>query len=108
MIVRYIDYMRSMSLESRTAEIRLAQFDKFAYERVPEGVGITKELADEWGKIRSNETPNNRYQRISLLRRFSSFLQLHGIDSYLPKLPKYNKNAFMPYINADFDDLYWS
>ena len=90
--------MRSMSLESRTAEIRLAQFDKFAYERVPEGVGITKELADEWGKIRSNETPNNRYQRISLLRRFSSFLQLHGINSYLPKLPKYDKNAFMPYI----------
>ena len=34
--------MRSMSLESRTAEIRLAQFDKFAYERVPEGVGITR------------------------------------------------------------------
>ena len=98
MIVKYIDYMRSMSLESRTAEIRLAQFDKLAYERVTEGVGITKELADEWGKIRSNETPNNRYQRISLLRRFSSFLQLHGIDSYLPKLPKYDKNAFMPYI----------
>lgn len=83
--------MRSMSLESRTAEIRLAQFDKFAYERVPEGVGITKELADEWGKIRSNETPNNRYQRISLLRRFSSFLQLHGIDYICPSYPNITK-----------------
>lgn len=98
MIAKYIDYMRSLSLETRNAEVRLAQFDKLAYERRAEGVGITKELADEWGEIRANEKSNNRYQRISLLRRFSSFLQLYGIDSYLAKLPKYDKNAFTPYI----------
>lgn len=64
MIVKYIDYMRSMSLESRTAEIRLAQFDKLAYERVTEGVGITKELADEWvrsGQMRLQIIAINEY-----------------------------------------------
>lgn len=60
-------------------------------------VGISQDLSDAWCCKFPGESEKNRYYRIIVLRGFSSFLQILGYDSYIPKLPKYQSN-FTPYI----------
>lgn len=75
----------------------LVSFDKLALERDEEVVGISKELADEWGKKGLNESEINKYKRIQALRLFASFLSKIGYPSYIAQLPKL-RTDFTPYI----------
>jgi len=97
LIDQYIEYKRSLGFGTRNIQTRLHCFDTLAVERNEKTIGITRELAEDFGKLSPTETQTNRYTRICLLRGFSAYLQLIGYESYVPKLPKY-KSTFIPHI----------
>lgn len=97
LIAQYIDYKDNMGCKTIVMEYILKRFDKFAFERKETNVGITKELSDAWCYKLPGESEENRYYRIVVMRGFSSFLQIIGYDSHIPKLPKQQLN-FTPYI----------
>ena len=97
LITQYIDYKDNMGCKTIVMEYILKRFDKFAFERKETNVGITKELSDAWCYKLPGESEENRYYRIVVMRGFSSFLQIIGYDSHIPKLPKQQLN-FTPYI----------
>lgn len=96
-IEQYMDIQISLGYKPRERGSILATFDKWALERNEEVVCLSKELADEWGRIRPNETEINRYKRIQGVRLFAFFLCKIGQPSYISTLPRF-KTTFTPYI----------
>ena len=96
-IRQYIEYKRSMGFKMEDTDERLRRFDTLTIERQENTIGISKELFDAWSCPFPEESACNRYSRINILRGFSSWLQLAGYDSYIPKMPEYN-STFTPYI----------
>ena len=97
LIEQYITYKRSLGFKMEDTEERLRRFDRLTVIRGETSIGISKELFDEWGTPFPEESDVNRYIRISILRQFSSYLQVIGHNSYIAKLPKY-KSTFTPHI----------
>lgn len=97
-IARYIDYKRSLGFKMEDVDERLRRFDRLTMERGEATVGISKDLFDAWSIPLPMESETNRYSRISILKGFSSYLQLMGYESYVPsRLPKY-RSCFTPHI----------
>lgn len=97
LIAQYIKYKQSLGYKMEEVDERLRRFDRLTIDRRETEVGITKELAEAWSTPYPLESDNTRYGRISMLRGFSSYLQLLGYASYIPRLPKH-KNVFVPHI----------
>jgi integrase/recombinase XerD len=107
LIRQYIAHKRSLGFKMEDTEERLRRFDRLTITRKETSIGISKELFDEWGTPFPEESDVNRYSRISLLRQFSSYLQMIGYNSYIPKLPKY-KSTFIPHIftKAEIESIF--
>lgn len=99
---------RKLGYKYTTNEQYLRSLDRFATLKGETSIGFTKAFADEWGIKRPNETETNRGTRISILSYFSSFLRDIGIDSYIPKIPPYQKPKFIPCIfsNLQMDRIF--
>ncbi|WP_182981006.1 tyrosine-type recombinase/integrase [Sphingobacterium sp. UME9] len=72
--------------------------DRFMLINANSQIGITKEIADKWCAARNNENEHTRYGRTASLRQFSQYLRNLGFNSYIPQLPKFPNNTFVPYI----------
>src|SRR5690606_9089991 len=65
-----------------------------------ETVSLSRELVEEWGVLRMNESEINRYNRIQGVRLFASFLCKVGYPSHIAALPRL-RSTFTPYIFTD-------
>ena len=97
LIVQYVNHKRSLGYKMEETEERLRRFDQLTIDRGETAIGISRELADAWSEPFPMESDNARYGRISILRGFSSYLQMLGYTSYVPRLPKH-RNLFVPHI----------
>lgn len=97
LIKQYIAYKRSLGFKMEDTEERLRRFDRLTITRGDISIGISRELFQQWSIPFPSESDVNRYGRISILRQFSSYLQMIGYHSYIPQLPKY-KSTFIPHI----------
>jgi integrase/recombinase XerD len=100
LIQHYIAYKRSLGFKMIDRTDFLNRIHRL--KSVPETLttGLTKEMFDEWSILAPGESEAHRYGRIMLLRAFSTYLQMIGYDSYLPKAPKF-KSTFQPHIYTD-------
>ena len=96
-IEQYIAFKRGLGFKYETEEIIFSIFDRFTIERGETIVGITKDLADAWNRLKPNESDSYRYHRAVCLNQLSSFLCKMGIRSYMPQLSPC-KSTFTPYI----------
>lgn len=97
LIKQYIAYKRSLGFKMEDIDERLRRFDRLTITRKETSIGISKNLFDEWSLPFPQESEVNRYGRICILRQFSSYLQMIGYNSHIPKLPKY-RSTFTPHI----------
>jgi len=97
LIKQYIAYKRSLGFKMDDIDEKLRRFDRLTLMREEVSIGISKDLFNEWIIPLTEESEINRYKRISILRQFSSYLQMIGYNSYIPRLPKY-KSTFIPHI----------
>lgn len=97
-IIQFIELKKRLGFKFITAQNYLADIDKFACKTNQISLGITREFCESYSEIRINESPNNRFSRISMLARLSSYIADIGIESYIPRLPLFPKNTFTPYI----------
>ena len=102
-ITGFIEMKRALGFKYRKSAVILTQIDRLAEESEEISKGITKEFAEKWGIKRSYESDDYRYSRIIILAKFSSYLCDLGIQSYIPKLPRFQKNSFIPYIYSKKD-----
>lgn len=96
-IKQFISYKNSLGYKFKDAGNSLLVFDQLAYDLGLSEIKITKEIASDYGRKRSYESDNTRYNRIQVLAQYSLYLNSLDIDSYVPKLPRIKK-SFVPYI----------
>jgi len=102
-IGQFIEMKHALGYKFITQQSILGQLDDFAVHQKEKSVAITKEFADKWSKKRLNESRLYRYTRISMLAQFSKYLCDNKIKSFIPKLPPYPGNTFIPYIYTPAD-----
>jgi len=96
-ILQFIELKNSLGYKYKDVGYTLSSFDRLALEKNVSEIAITKELTDECGIKRPNESEKTRHNRIQNLSQFSRFLCDLGFRSYIPKLPPF-KSTYTPYI----------
>lgn len=89
---------RTLGFKFTTSAVILSHIDSLAEKTGETSPGITKEFAGKWSRKRSYESDKYRYDRVRMLSMFSSYLCDLGIQSFIPKLPRYLPGTFIPYI----------
>jgi integrase/recombinase XerD len=96
-IEEYVALKRSLGYKLLDIEYAFRRFDLFVLDKEETSIGLSKEFCEEWCTKRPNESEKSWYNRIQLIRNFSSFLQALNYTSFLPKLPGV-KGCYVPYI----------
>lgn len=93
----YLALKRSLGYKSTDVEYAFRKFDRHLLTMENTVIGLSKELCNEWCVKEPNEGNKSWYNRIQIIRGFSSYLQSLGHTSFLPNLPRL-KNIYTPYI----------
>jgi integrase/recombinase XerD len=97
----FVSMKKNIGFDYTTGLSYLRTLDKAAYKFKLNCSGVTKEFSDSLLREMENKTKKNKYDLIRYLREFSAFLVDQGIPSYLPALPKYPENDFIPHIYSE-------
>lgn len=93
----YLALKRSLGYKSNHVEYALRKFDRYILKAEDTSIGLSKEFCNDWCVKEPNEADKSWYNRIQIIRGFSSYLQSLGYTSFLPKLPRL-KSTYTPYI----------
>jgi integrase/recombinase XerD len=93
----YLALKRSLGYKYGDVEYAFRKFDRFVIKEKDASIGLSKELCDKWGVKEPNEAGKSWYNRIQIIRGFSSYLHALNYTSFLPKLPRV-KSTYTPYI----------
>jgi integrase len=94
----YISLKRSLGYKYQVEERILYTFDRFILDQGHINPGLTKEISDKWAEGYHNEAELTIYCKIKVVKQLAEYLRDQGIKTYVPKLPKYPGNTFIPYI----------
>jgi integrase/recombinase XerD len=97
-ICEFIGLKRSLGYKYNDQERILFTFDRFILDQRYINPGLTKQIADKWAERRHNESALTIYANVIVIKQFSEYLRNCGIKTYVPNLPKYPENTFIPYI----------
>jgi integrase len=97
-IIDFISLKRSLGYKYKEEERDLYNFDRFILDQGHTSPGLTKEISDKWADKRHNESELTLYGKVKIVRQFAEYLLDQGVKTYIPKLPKYPGNNFIPYI----------
>ena len=82
------------------------EFDRFLLKNGVLDSKLPQDVVEKWLEKRPNEKVKNQRYRLNFTKRFCSYLQLHGYDTYYPELSISSRNDsdFVPYIFSN-DEL---
>jgi len=85
----------------------LLSIDKFLEQMNYSGKELTEDIVSSWSKNLSGSSKTIK-EKLSVVRRFSQYLNTLGFHSYLPNLPKV-KSDYIPYIftDAEIKDIFY-
>jgi integrase len=96
-IGQYLDLKRSLGYVM-SDESQFREFDKFAVANSFVTPGLTRAECELWGERRMSESSIGRYKRFVSIRSFLRYLNIIGIESFVPRLPSEYKSTFTPHI----------
>ena len=94
----FIGLKRSLGYKYREEERILYTFDRFILDQGHTSPGLTKEISDKWADGCHNEAKVTIYSKIKIVKQLAEYLRDQDIKTYVPQLPKYPGNTFIPYI----------
>jgi len=97
-IKQFIQLKRKLGFKYVTEAFTLSKIDAFALKTNQSSISITREFAELWSEKRPNESQGYRYHRILVLAQLSSYMNDLGVPSFIPRLPRFPKSSFVPYI----------
>lgn len=102
LITDYIKANRDAGFLYDNPSYWLYRFDQYCDKNSITETIITKELYEKWSAKFSTESKTTQNNRLQAIRKFSTYLNILGIPSYIPKiLPKPEK--IVPYLMTDSD-----
>lgn len=101
----YIEYKRSLGFNSESEYNELKRLDKYFYNKGITEVILTKDMVEEYGMLRANESPRTQAKRLSILKQFAIYLQKMGYPNIYVHhiMPSKSDSNFKPYIYSEHD-----
>lgn len=96
-IINFISFKQGLGYKYKDASWALSFLDELALEMDLSDMAITKELADQYGIKRPNESDKTLSNRVQIIGQFSKYLCSMGFQSFIPKPPRIS-TIFTPYI----------
>lgn len=81
-----IEQKRANGYSYHSGELLLLRLDAFCYEKFPNEVTVTYDLAAGWSEARPGESEAYHNNRISSLKALSVYMISLGIEAYIPKM----------------------
>lgn len=97
-IKQFVLTKKKLGFKYVTQSFILSKIDELASQTGEASKGITKNFADMWSESQPNRSRRYNYDRVVVLAQLSSYLNDIGIESYVPKLPRYPRDKHIPYI----------
>jgi integrase len=97
-IREFIEYKRSLGYKYDEQERILWVFDQFLIDQDHLIPALTKEIFDRWKSKFANSSALTVYTNVLIVKQFSEYLRNCGVNTFIPKLPKYPGNTFIPHI----------
>ena len=96
----YIEYKKSLGFDSKSEYSELKRLDKYFYNKGITEVKLTKDMVEEYGMLRENESPQTQAKRLYILKQFAIYLQKMGYyNIYVHHIkPSKIDSKFKPYI----------
>jgi site-specific recombinase XerD len=96
----FIQYKRAQGLKYTTEPRSLRAFSRYLEANGADGIGIGKELIEEWCSLRPNESKRTQGRRIIETTQFLKYLSEIGIPIHLPHKARRSQteSSFVPYI----------
>lgn len=101
----YIEYKKSLGFGSESEYNELKRLDKYFYNKGITEAKLTKDMVEEYGRLRENESPRTQAKRLSILKQFAIYLQKIGYSNiYVHHInPSKSDSKFKPYIYSKQD-----
>lgn len=97
-IKQFIQTKRKLGFKYVTESFTLSKIDELASQTGENSKGITRKFADMWAECQPIRSRLYHYHRVLVMAQLSSYLNDIGIESYIPKLPRYPRGKHIPYI----------
>jgi len=94
----FIGLKRSLGYKYKEEERLLYRFDQFLLNQGHTSIGLNKVICDKWANRLHNEAELTIYSKVKVVKQLAEYLREQGIKTYVPQLPKYSANTFIPYI----------
>lgn len=95
----HVELKQAIGYKYVTEARHLKRFDQFTLQKYPNVTFLTKEIVLDWCNKQPHETQANQCSRVSILRQFSRYLEVMGLEAYIPPKGYYPKiPQYMPYI----------
>jgi len=97
-IQKFIDAKEAMGFSRKNFEVIFKGFDLFFIKEQVSTTFITHSLIAKWRETQINVSDSTIRGRYSVISQFSRYLNRLGIPCYVPRLPKYKYNNYVPYV----------
>lgn len=94
----YIAFKRASGIKAYKEAQILHRFVSFAEQWEPGVSTVTKESAEHWATMSSEETPTNQQTRKGVVQRFANYLLSHGVEAFVYPKYRYVSSNFVPHI----------
>ncbi|KUO67777.1 MAG: hypothetical protein APF77_10275 [Clostridia bacterium BRH_c25] len=107
-MAEFIRYKRAQGLKYTAVPLSLRSFSRFIAAKGTGEMALSKNLIEEWCRLRANENKLTQRRRIVETTQFLKYLAEKGIPIYLPRTTRKprSQQAFTPYIFSP-DELHW-
>lgn len=95
---RYIQSRKNLGHQVLSYRSVLLLFDSFLSSSYPNCDYLSKEIFDAWLGTMVNNKGNTRRLKLSVVNGFCRYLNHIGVPCHIPRLLKYSRNDFVPYI----------
>ncbi|MCF8010569.1 MAG: tyrosine-type recombinase/integrase [Clostridiales bacterium] len=99
-IKEHIELKQAIGYKYVVEAMHLKRFDQFTLGKYPNATCLNKEIVLDWCSKRPHEAQANQSARASVLRQFSKYLDVLGLEPYIlpkgyyPKEPQYTPYIF--------------
>ena len=101
---RMLNYRKSVGFATATYEYSVPPFIEYSASNHPDATQINKIMVDEWLAHYPYKTKSSQAVFISMLRRFTSFINAQGKSSFIPDEDySLKKEQYQPYIFNDHE-----
>lgn len=95
---QFVEAKEAMGFSRKYFEMILKEFDLFFIKEQVSTLFISHSLIARWRETQVNVSSVTIHKKYSVISQFSIYMNRLGFSCYVPRLPKYKRDNYIPYV----------